>query len=228
MRTILFACAGMVLAIIGRVEAGVITEYSDRATFEAAISGPFTVETFTPDFHAPITSGVLNSTTNEAGLTPGDIQPGVTYSTTVPSADTYFFNIDTGGGYDGGFLDSLDTSKTLTITFDGEVHAVGFDKNNRLGDAYQVVVTLSDATVSTPIKFASLSTFSGFIASGASITSIQIHNLDGSFGFDIDNFTFDESRIPPAVPEPASVVLLGLGGIGMGLAAWRRKRLAVA
>jgi hypothetical protein len=32
----------------------------------------------------------------------------------------------------------------------------------------------------------------------------------------------------PSVPEPASIVMLSLGGIGMGLAAWRRRRLAVA
>jgi hypothetical protein len=32
--------------------------------------------------------------------------------------------------------------------------------------------------------------------------------------------------VTPPVPEPSGIVMLGLGGIGVGLAAWRRRRLA--
>ncbi len=56
-----------------------------------------------------------------------------------------------------------------------------------------------------------------------------VYNLsvDGDFDGDFDGLT-DEAlyQIAPPVPEPSSVVMLSIGGIGMGLAAWRRNRLS--
>jgi hypothetical protein len=48
-------------------------------------------------------------------------------------------------------------------------------------------------------------------------------NVDNGYGL-VTGFQTDT----PAIPEPSGIVLLGLGGIGMGLAAWQRRRLAVA
>ena len=98
--------------IVSAAHSGTITQFTDRSTFDSAV-GSTTVEDFTDDSHFPIATGVLNSSTNLAvgngsPIIPGMIQPGVTYSTTVSgNASVYDFNIDAGGGFTGGFLDSL-------------------------------------------------------------------------------------------------------------------------
>ena len=43
--------------------------------------------------------------TDATNFLPGDIAAGVTYST--PVGDSFFFNIDAGGGFVGGFLDGF-------------------------------------------------------------------------------------------------------------------------
>ena len=93
-----FYCLTLVaiVALAPSASADVITTHTDRATFEAAAGVPLTVEDFTDTAHFPITSGVLNSLTTDAGLQPGDIEEGVTYSTPVGQGN--FFNIDAGGG----------------------------------------------------------------------------------------------------------------------------------
>jgi hypothetical protein len=68
----------------------------------------------------------------------------------------------------------------------------------------------------------SLNITSGF-QSGINTLDFIVNNDGGPGGFCAElSGTADE------VPEPASIVMLGLGGIGMGLAAWQRRRLAVA
>lgn len=62
---------------------------------------------------------------------PGDILPGVTYSTAPCYTGSACLNIDGGGGYAGGFLDSLfNDGRALTIDFDDAQSAFGFDTND--------------------------------------------------------------------------------------------------
>jgi hypothetical protein len=191
-----------------------------------------TIEDFTGSSHFPISTGVLNSFTNlpGIGITPGLIQPGVTYSTPVPVGSPNFFNIDTGYGYSGGWLNGhAPSDREVTINFDSSVSAFGFDKIFVLGTLYDFDVTIQfssgpDQVFNNDVPV-SLSFF-GWQSDAADITSVIVANNEGFFGFDFDNFTFGGST--PVVPEPSSLALLGIGGIALVGYGYRRKRTPVA
>lgn len=198
-----------------------ITTYSDRATFDAAV-GPTTVETFTDSYHFPIPNGVLNSTTafsaNGTPLNAGDIKAGVTYSTPVVIGSIIYFNIDTGGGFSGGFLDGFNTGNPLTITFDTPKSAFGFDANNFMSN-FDVVINLGSTPLYTMRFIYSGSSFFGFQSSQSDISSLTIHARNSNVDFGIDNFSFGGSASAAStnVPEPGPYALLiaGLAGIGL-------------
>ena len=199
-------------------KADLITTYFDRPTFTAAAGIPLTIEDFTDKSHFPISSGVLNSETSEPGannpLFPGDIQPGVTYST--PIGDGNFFNIDHGGGYMGGFLDGfLPSDREVTVDFHGTdpsvartVSAFGFDIGSLNATDFDVLIQF-DSGPDQLFNFAypDQISFFGFISDAQDITSVIIDNNGGSFGFDFDNFTYD------VVPAPGALALLGIAGL---------------
>jgi hypothetical protein len=135
---------GLVIIVMA-APAGII-EYFDETSFAGAVAGTLTVEDFTSTSHFTIPSGFLNSFTDlpAIGPYPGDILPGVTYSTNVDSnsSSSDEFNIDGGGGgFVGGFLDSLNlgSSRPLTVTFVSPVQGFGFDTNGALGGTTQIV-----------------------------------------------------------------------------------------
>lgn len=181
--------------------AGNVTVYRDRNSFNNAAGVPLTLEDFTPTFHFPIRTGILNSHTNlpEIGILPGTIQPGVTYSTPIGSGN--FFNIDAGGGYTGGFLDGFNPSdREVTIDFHMDdpgtpraVFAFGFDIGSLGSTDFDVHIFFrTDPPQHFNYPYPGQLSFFGFVSDARDITRVVIGNNGGFFGFDFDNFTYDE------------------------------------
>jgi hypothetical protein len=202
-----FCCLTLVaiVALAPAASADVITTYTDRPTFEAAAGVPLTVEDFTDTAHFPLTSGVLNSLTTDAGLQPGDIEEGVTYSTPVGQGN--FFNIDAGGGYVGGFLDGFNPSdRDVTIVFHEAdpgtprtVKAFGFDLGGL--DATDIDVRIQfDGGPDQVFNVAYVPFgFWGFVSDAQDIKGVVISNNNSFFGFDFDNFTYDAVGVALAI-----------------------------
>ncbi|NOG55938.1 MAG: hypothetical protein HND57_16690 [Planctomycetes bacterium] len=216
--------------VAGIASADVITVHTDRVAYEAAAGVPQIVEDFTPSSHFPLVSGVLNSLTTDAGLLPGDIEEGVTYST--PVGDGNFFNIDGGGGYAGGFLDGFNPSdRDVTIVFHNSdpndlrtVNGFGFDLSGVLG-ATDLDVTISFSTgPDQNFNVPYMATFYGFTSDQRDITGVVVSNNNSFFGFDFDNFTYDEIgagltlEVVSACPNGGQATLTATGGQGGNVA----------
>lgn len=224
--------SGLLLAFTSTTASAAIVTYGNRAAFAAA-TGAATIETFTNTAHFPISSGILNSSTTEAGLTAGEILAGVTYRTTPCVNNNVCFNIDAGGGFVGGFLDSIGGDRVLTVDFDSAQGAFGFDTNGLMP-----TFTVSIFSGATQIYSGSLAlsqpgmNFFGFASSSANITRVLIDGTspNTSFNFALDNFTFNGGPvvITDPVPEPAAWALM-LSGFGIvGAAIRRRPKVQVA
>jgi hypothetical protein len=146
-----------------------ITTFSDRATFDSAV-GSTTLEDFTDTDHFPIPNGTLSSTTSFGSLAAGDIKPGATYTTPVGTG--FYFNIDSGGGFAGGFLDGFDFGRVLTITYNPLISALGFDTNSLMPN-FNITINFSSAPSYTA-NFTGItaSTFFGFQSDAADIQSV--------------------------------------------------------
>ncbi len=225
MKNFLVSAAFVGVLMSASVAHASVTVYSDRVAFTAA-TGANSVETFTNTAHFPLSSGVLNSSSSEAGLLPGQILPGVTYSTPVGSDN--FFNIDSGGGYEGGFLDTVNGPRVLTVTFDSLQSGFGFDANRLMGD-FTVNIFGEGGSALGNFSYPSANglTFFGFGSSAVDIRSATIAGTDGTFGFALDNFTFNTNTVTPAVPEPATwaMMLVGFGLVGSAMR--RRQKVTV-
>lgn len=221
------------VAVPGVASAGAITSFTNLPAYQAALGGATeTVETFGNVARFPISTGVLNSSTNlvvafGSAITPGLIQPGVTYSTPIGSGN--FFNIDFGADYVGGFLDSItnptDPTKVLTTTFVNPVSAFGFVTSRTLNTSLNITINFTSGPAFQANNIAIPSggmMFFGWQSAQADIVSAVI-DMAGAMAFAVDDFRFATSAA--TVPEPGTLVLMGLGVL-LGGARGRRARSA--
>jgi len=179
-------------------DCNIVNIFDDRTAFDAAV-GSTTLEDFTNTSHFPISTGILNSDTNLVvafgpPILPGDIQPGATYS--MPIGTGFFFSIDAGGGFVGGFLDGLKEPEfdPVTIAFDNPVAAFGFDMNQLMGGSFDITIQFTsgpDFVGNIPVTQSGSLEFVGFQSEQIDIETVIIQG-DGTTGFDFvfDNFAF--------------------------------------
>ncbi len=216
---------GVMMAAVA--SASTITTYSDIAAFDAA-HGPVTVETFTDGFYYPISSGILNSATTEAGLTAGQIKAGATYSMALSTGES--FGIDEGGGFLGGVLDGRGdgVNDVLSIVFDGAVTGFSF-VTNELMPTFDLTISFLNGQAysgSFTVPTDDL-TFFGFGSDVQDILSVTIGGTTNTgLSFILDDFRFGEIAAVSEVPLPAGLPVAVTAFATFGIVAGRRRQIA--
>ena len=162
------------------------TAFSDRASFNAAI-GPSAVvrvedfEEFAGFVGVNSLPGILNSTTDGGGVSPGDIEPGIEFNSL--GGNGFVVSIYNGLVYIGNNTVPL----AFSIALDPNVTVFGMD----VQPAGQTQVTVRDAGGN---DLGSLTSGVGFVGftSDTPIASVRVEHTGGGGFTDIDNVTFGE------------------------------------
>jgi hypothetical protein len=144
------------------------------------------------------------------------------------SNGTYSYTAYSSGGLysNGEFLGANLPNTDLVIYFTGaSVNALGANfYNTNANDGFTmaaITITLSDGTTTTFQPSATTNSYRGF-TTDVFITSLTISNTNVNRYVGLDNLTVGRAIEVAAVPEPASLAVMGAGMFG--LMAMRRRR----
>jgi hypothetical protein len=219
------ALAALAAGDVPTARADFIIEYNTLASFQAALIGNSFVES---NFGG---LGQTSSSYSGNGF-------GFTVSTPA-NTNNYLFPGPglTSGGLPGGTGASESTNESgVALTFNaftGSPNAVGgyFYASDANGNMQSGVIALtvngqSEGTVTTP-SASGPAPFTGFIDTTGPITSLVADSSPGDFTYwpTADYLTVAIGSPAVSVPEPATSVLVGLGGMmALGYACRKRKR----
>ncbi|HVQ14812.1 MAG TPA: PEP-CTERM sorting domain-containing protein [Vicinamibacterales bacterium] len=205
--------------------------FSSRTTFNAAAPG-LPVETFeSRDAEGVLICPGPLMRGQECPLTPGTVLPlppfdgllpGVTYSST--SGLLVLVGRDSFTGFDNtsNVLGPFANGDTLDLTF-AYASAIGFDVFPGFVAPGQIVISVFDPVNapmgSFPILASPTGTFFGVLSGSGRIGRINVDTVAELPGGLVDDVAFGA-----AIPEPATILLLGSGLAGLGALARRRRR----
>ncbi len=204
------------MSILPVANAGLLF-FDDRAEFELAsglngINEDFENTTIA-GWGSGSTAGPLNSLTNEAGFSIGDIQTGLNVSSSYASdgvavyGDDWFGNSKTVG--------ALEFSASTILNFDAGVQAIGLDlfsdTDITMADVFNISLFgwgdfLLGETRVFDINFLD-KIFFGVISDDALITEINFNSQNG-YAEALDNLAYGNIINTVDIPEPSSAFLL--------------------
>ncbi|MEM9639687.1 MAG: PEP-CTERM sorting domain-containing protein [Pseudomonadota bacterium] len=202
-------------AFAGSASAATFDVFTDRTLFEAALSGPITVETFdeiTEDISfagGSTTVGGLTIIADDDGFFGNSIIDAPPVLSEIDGNGTTALNIFTSSVFDAA------------LEFASPVLAAGADFFNFNDGQLRTEISILGETFTPDITGAGTLSFLGII-SDTPFSRVDFNGVNNDV-FGIDNVTSAETVAPPSVvPVPATLPLL-LAGIA-GLAFWRRRR----
>ncbi|MEM8642403.1 MAG: PEP-CTERM sorting domain-containing protein [Cyanobacteria bacterium P01_G01_bin.54] len=206
----LFASTIFTLGLAQSADAFIITTYTDRSLWEAAVSGNVIIEDFnsiTSDTDLSVDVGDFSI----SAVGPWAHQNGIEAYDPSPSSFQQDRNIDGTTYYQG----DTDQGTTYTFSFDFGISAFAFDHTSlgSEGAGEFLTLDLEGVNYSIPSTQTGETGFFGIVNSDTELfTSVTFLGDDGAHG--LDNISYTASS-PTEVPEPGSLSILGLGIVGL-------------
>jgi len=223
MKRLALVLAATLLAVLGGVAQAaplIYTTYSDQASFLAAAGGASLAFEDFEGFGDEILQ-TLDTTTSQGPISPGDIPPGVVFSSTGGSTDDLYI---APAGYSPAIItDSLFANyfyTPLIADFAPGVTAVGSDVISWDAGG-MITITIWDSTGAsyeeTTTPGDTSPSYFGLVATSGQVVRLEYAPSILTAG--IDNIHFGQAG--PAVPAPGALLL---GTMGASLVGWMRRR----